>query len=194
VNNILIAIVAFLVGAVATFFAVGGGGDSGEASGGVSPQKMTDAVHMVLESDRTVYTKQIVNRLAQEEKVITASEHWKDEKALLLPAQMFRYGSELVQKKTGDFSYALLSLWPINAQNKPKTEVEKEGLEMVAKNPKQPFYKEETLGNKRYFTAVYADVAISPACVTCHNEHKDSPKTDFELNDVMGGVVIRIPL
>jgi hypothetical protein len=41
---------------------------------------------------------------------------------------------------------------------------------------------------------VYPDVAVAPACVTCHNAHKDSPRTDFEMGDVMGGVVVRIPL
>lgn len=62
-NNILIAIGAFLVGAIVTFL-IAGGGDSGEATG-ITPQQMTDAVHIVLESDRTVYTKEIVNRLVQ---------------------------------------------------------------------------------------------------------------------------------
>jgi hypothetical protein len=37
-------------------------------------------------------------------------------------------------------------------------------------------------------------VAVSPACVKCHNNHDDTPRTDFALNDVMGGVVIRLPL
>jgi Protein of unknown function (DUF3365). len=46
----------------------------------------------------------------------------------------------------------------------------------------------------KYFTAVYPDVAVTAACVTCHNEHKDSPKTDFKIGEVMGGVVIRVPL
>ena len=167
-NNLLIAIAAFLVGAVATFFVAGGGGGSA-----VTPQQMADAVHTVLEADRTVYTQKIVNRLVQEEKVIKASEHWKDDKALLLPAQMFRAGAELVQKKDSGFNYALLSSWPINSQNKPKTEVEKEGLEAIV-DTGNPFYKEETLGGKRYFTALYPDKAIAQACVTCHNEHKDS--------------------
>jgi hypothetical protein len=30
--------------------------------------------------------------------------------------------------------------------------------------------------------------------VSCHNDHKDTPRTDFKLGDVMGGVVIRVPL
>jgi len=35
---------------------------------------------------------------------------------------------------------------------------------------------------------------VAPACVTCHNDHKDSPKKDFKLGDTMGGVVIRVPM
>jgi hypothetical protein len=165
-----------------------------ESADGVSPRAMADAIHIVLEADRTAYTRLIVNRLANEEKIIKASEQWKEEKALLLPAQMFRAGAELSQSRGAGFSYALLSLWPINKQNKPQTEVEKAGLQYVLDHPGENYYGEETLGGVRYYTAVYPDVAVAEACVTCHNNHKDSPKTDFELADVMGGVVIRIPL
>jgi hypothetical protein len=164
------------------------------ASTSISPQQMADALHAVMESDRTVYTKNVVNRLQNDEKVIKASEHWADEKALPLPAQMFRMGSEMVAKKNAGFTYALLSMWPVNKQNSPKTEVEKKGLEFVAKNRGKNYYEEEQLGGVRYFTAVYADTAVAPACIKCHNEHKDSPRKDFKLEDVMGGVVVRIPL
>jgi len=160
----------------------------------VSYKEMADALHAVMESDRTVYTRMVVNRLQNEEKVIKASEHFKDDKALPLPAQMFRFGSEMVAEKKMGFSYSLLSMWPINRQNAAKTAAEKEGLEAVAKDPARPFYKEETLGKVKYFTAVYADRAVSPACVSCHNEHKDTPKKDFKLGQTMGGVVIRIPM
>lgn len=160
---------------------------------GIEPQSMADALHLVMESDRTVYTRLIVNRLANEEKLIKASEHWKDDKALVLPAQMFRYGAEMVAEKNAKFSYSLLSLWPVNKQNAPKTEVEKTGLKYIADNPGKNYYADEELAGVKYFTAVYPDMAIANACITCHNEHKDSPRTDFKMGDVMGGVVIRIP-
>jgi len=166
----------------------------GKSAGGVSPQQLTDSLHLVLETDRTVYTKLIVNRLQNEEKVIKASEHWKEDKALVLPAQMFRAGAEMVRDKGATFSYSLLSQWPINKQNAPKTDAEKAGLEYIAANKGKNYYTEETLGGKKYYTAVYADIAVAPACVTCHNDHKDTPKKDFKLGDVMGGVVIRVPL
>ena len=166
----------------------------GSEKTGIQPKEMADALHSVMEADRTVYTKLIINRLAKEEKVIKASEHWQDEKALVLPAQMFRYGAERVAEKGSSFSYSLLSLWPVNKQNKPKTEVEKKGLNYIAENPGNNFYSEEELGGAKYFTAIYPDVAVAPACVSCHNEHKDTPRTDFKIGDVMGGVVIRIPV
>ncbi len=101
----------------------------------------------------------------------------------------------MVSEKNVGFTYSLLSEWPINKQNMPKTEVEKEGLKAIAANSgTKPFYAEEELGGTKYFTAVYADVAVAEACTSCHNDHKDSPRDDFKLGEVMGGVVIRIPL
>lgn len=161
---------------------------------GIAYQDVADMLHAVMESDRTVYTQKVVNRLTLKEKVITASEHHDDEKALPLPAQMFRFGAERVAEKTDKFRYSLLSLWPINKQNAPRTPVEKTGLEFVAANPGKNYYGEETLGGKKYFTAVYADIAIAPACVSCHNQHKDSPRKDFKMKDILGGVVIRLPM
>jgi hypothetical protein len=161
---------------------------------GMEYQTVSDLLHLVMSSDRTVYTKMIVNRLQNEEGVIKASEHFIDDKALVLPAQMFRFGAEMVAEETDAFSYSLLSLWPINKQNAPTTPLEKEGLEYIAENPGENFYGEEELGGETYFTAVYPDVAVAPACYKCHNDHKDTPKNDFEAGDVMGGVVIRIPM
>ena len=165
------------------------------ATTGITPQKMADALHLVMNSDRTVYTRNVVNRLVKQEKVIAASEHWVDDKALPLPAQMFRMGAEMVAKDANaGFSYSLQSLWPINKQNAPKTDAEKIGLQFIADNPGQNYYAEEELGGQKYFTGVYPDTGSAPACVDCHNEHKDSPRKDFKLGEVMGGVVIRIPI
>jgi hypothetical protein len=50
------------------------------------------------------------------------------------------------------------------------------------------------VGANRYFEAVYADLAVTQACIGCHNAHPDSPKRDFKLNDVMGAIVISIQL
>lgn len=174
--------------------AEGGSSEASATGAGIPAQKFADGLHAVMESDRAIYTKKVVNRLANKESVIKASEHWEDDKALPLPAQMFRMGAEMVAKKDPGFTYSLLSKWPINAQNKPSTDLEKKGLDFVAANKGKNFYGEESLAGTKYFTAVYADTGVAEACISCHNEHKDSPKKDFKLGDVMGGVVIRIPI
>lgn len=167
-----------------------------QASAGIDPKIYTDSLFAVMKADRTNYTKLVVKRLGPAgADAIKPDEHWEDiPNGTLLPAQMFRAGAEAVAEMTDDFTYSLQSVWPINSQNAPKTPMEKEGLEYIAANPGENFYGEESLGGVTYYTAVYPDVAVSDACTTCHNEHKDSPKTDFKLGEVMGGVVIRVPL
>ncbi|MFV8783220.1 Tll0287-like domain-containing protein [Microbulbifer sp. SA54] len=178
---------AFILSATAALTACG-------EQAGVAPQRMADAIFAVIEADRAAYTTNVVNRLQNEEAVIKADEHWKDSKALPLPAQMLRMGAERVAEQGAGFNYALLSQWAINKQNKPRTDLERQGLEFIVENPGKNFYGTETLAGTEYFTAIYPDVAVSPACVSCHNEHVDSPRTDFELGQTMGGVVIRFAL
>lgn len=187
---------ALLFGAV-SLGALGLTGCGGEEkSVGIEPSVYTDSLFAVMKADRTNYTKLVVKRLGPAgADAIKPDEHWEDiPNGTLLPAQMFRAGAEAVAEMTDDFTYSLQSIWPINSQNAPKTDMEKKGLEYIAANPGENFYGEETLGGVTYYTAVYPDVAVSDACTTCHNEHKDSPKTDFKLGEVMGGVVIRVPL
>jgi len=35
---------------------------------------------------------------------------------------------------------------------------------------------------------------VAHACAECHNRHPNSPRRDYKLNDVMGGIVITIPV
>ncbi|MDE0454206.1 MAG: DUF3365 domain-containing protein [Gammaproteobacteria bacterium] len=179
---------------IATGFALAAVTAMGAAAQGIPYAKVADMLYRVMSADREVYTRLVVQRLTVDEEILTASEHFEDEAALPLPAQMFRFGAETVMDNTEDFSYALLSLDPINSNNGPVTELEREGLQFVAENPDENFYGEEELGGERYFAAVYADRAVAEACIECHNNHRDSPRTGLEVGDVMGGVVIRIRL
>ena len=39
----------------------------GDKEAGISPQQFTDALHLVMDSDRAVYTKKVVGRLIKDE-------------------------------------------------------------------------------------------------------------------------------
>ena len=158
------------------------------------PQEMADALHSVIAADREIYSRHILQRLQADEKLIKASENWQEEKALPVPAQILRMGSEAVQQKGAEFHYVLRSLWPINPRNAPETPIEKAGLQAVLAHPETNYYSQESLGGRRYFTAVYADKAIVSSCVDCHNAHPASSKRDFHTGEVMGGMIVRVPL
>lgn len=158
-------------------------------------ERAADMVHTVLEADRAIYTQQVVDRLVRQQQAIEASEEWKSEHGKLpLPAQMLRMSASRVLEARKEISYVLLSSWPINQQNRPRTDLELRALAHLEADPEAPFYGTEDLGGTTYFTAAYADVALAPACVDCHNDHRDSPRRDFELGDTMGALVIRFPL
>ena len=166
-------------------------------STGITPQKFADAVHAVMMADRTVYARQVVTRLKKQEAPVKPSEYWQDEEHTIpLPAQMFRMGAELVNDNPeAGFTYSLKSKWPLNPQNKAEG-VEVEGLEYIAEHPDENFYKTEEIASAKYFTAVYADKAVAEACWSCHNGHANREESypEFKEGDVMGGVVVRIPL
>lgn len=165
---------------------------------GISPQKFADAVHAVMMADRTIYAKKVVNRLKEAKSEVSPHEYWEDNpNTIPLPAQMFRMGAELVDKnEKAGFKYGLKSKWPLNKQNIASTEIEIKGLEYIAEKSGENFYGEEELGGKKYFTAIYPDRAVAKACWSCHNDHENRGEDypEFKDGDVMGGVVVRIPL
>lgn len=160
---------------------------------GLPLEKVADYIHAIIEADRTVYTTHVVGRM-QKSEIVVASEHWEQENALPLPAQFLQHAGRLVAEKERGVRYRLVSLWPIYERNGPATEFERKGLKAVSTQPNQPHTGIVKSGHQQYFQAIYADKAVASACVTCHNEHPLSPKRDFKLNDVMGGIVITIPL
>ena len=169
-------------------------GNAGKESAGSVPlETVVDYIHSVLEADRTFYTVHVVERM-QRRGAINSSERWRSESALPLPAQFFQESSSLAELTGSKVRYRLISLNPINAQNAPRTEFERKALEAITARPERPYKGLVREGGGRYFQAVYADHAVSPSCVTCHNADSRSAKHDYKLNEVLGGVLISIPV
>ena len=160
---------------------------------GIPPNVVADYLQAVIEADRKVYTTRIVQRM-QDQGIVLAAEDWEARHALPLPAQFLMESARLVAERKDGIRYRLTSLWPIYRRNAPVTNFEKKGLEAVLKNPDEPYTGVIKSGKKQFFQAIYADRAVSEACVVCHNTHPMSPKRDFQKGDVMGGLVITFPL
>ena len=161
---------------------------------GIPPETVTDYIHAVIEADRTFYTVHVVERM-KKQGGSPAAENWRAEKKTLpLPAQFLAEASDLASKTGTKVRYRLISLWPINPHNGPDGESEKKGLEVVREHPERSATSTGKIGDQTYFKAIYADRAVSQYCVSCHITHPHSPKQDFKINDIMGGLLIEIPL
>lgn len=160
---------------------------------GISPEKVADYVHAIIQADRTIYTTLVVTRM-QDKHIVNATEHWEQDNALPLPAQFLQHSGKMVAESGRGIRYRLIGLSPIYQRNAPATDFERNALVALAKQPDRPVTGIVSSGKKQFFQAIYPDRAVSLACVSCHNNHPLSPKRDFKTNDVMGAIAITIPL
>jgi len=160
---------------------------------GISPEKVADYVHAIVQADRTIYTTLVVTRM-QDKHIVNATEHWEQDNALPLPAQFLQHSGKIVAESGRGIRYRLIGLSPIYQRNAPATDFERNALIALAKQPDRPITGIVSSGKKQFFQAIYPDRAVSAACVSCHNSHPLSPKRDFKANDIMGGIAITIPL
>ncbi len=156
-------------------------------------ETVANYIHAIIDADRNVYTRHVVERL-QTKGIVVASENWEEKNTLPLPAQFLMESGRYIAKKGLGLQYRLISLWPINKRNAATNELEKTGLGTILTQPTRPYTGFMKVGETRYFQAVYADLAATQACIGCHNAHPDSPKRDFKIKDVMGAIVITIPV
>lgn len=199
-----LAFIALAVAICFTAVACSGGGSQSNATAGIQPELVADYIHTALASDRTAYTKHVVNRAKKlEGKVkekgvldIEATEGWRETDGIPLPAQMFREGA-LIASEDSNFTYTLISPWNINDEQGPKTEFERVAMDNVIETG-EPYKEYQEVGDQKYFSALYPDKAVAEACITCHNTHpvhkERYPDKVFEMGEVMGGVMINIPL
>ena len=201
-----VAFIAIILAVAVTAVACSGGGTTNEAAtgGGVAPELVADYIHTVLAADRTAYTKHVVNRVKTlEGKVkdagvldVESTETWQQADGIPLPAQMFRLGSEIANE-SGYFTYNLISPWYINDSHAPKGEFEEVAMQEMI-DTGEPVKNYQEIGGQSFFSAMYPDKAVAEACVTCHNTHpihlERYPDKQFVMDEVMGGVVINIPL
>jgi uncharacterized protein DUF3365 len=163
------------------------------SSVGVPPETVADYLRAVIMAHRHFYTIHIANRLRQE-RIVDVSENWKTTHSLPLPVQLVQETSEIAELTGPNVRYRLISQWPINKANAATTEFERRGLKEVQSRPTRPYSSTVEGSAEQVFEAVYADVAVTAACVECHNAHPSSPKKDFKVGDVMGGLVISFPI
>ncbi|WMJ73519.1 DUF3365 domain-containing protein [Cytophagaceae bacterium ABcell3] len=138
---------------------------------------------------RTLYTKAIVD--AGKLKGLAFDEDWQKNhiEAGPLPALFLRATSMEIQKTDIPLGLFLGSDFPVNQANE-FTGKQKELFEKIKEDKEPKFFFDEKAGKH---TAMFPDFAVVQGCVTCHNEHPESPKDDWKLGDIMGATTWTFP-
>lgn len=152
------------------------------------PQEMADALHAVIAANHDIHSRFLLQHQPSDGTVSPVALPMANH------AMLLRKAAESIQQNGAEFHYILRSFWPINPKNAPETETEKSGLRFVEENPGKNFYSDESLGGRRYFTAVYPVTASHAACAECHNSFPGSTRRHFKEGEVMGGLIVRVPL
>ncbi len=162
----------------------------GESAGRTIPvEKMFRIIAAENDAARGMYTKDIVG--AGMKTGLEFSEKWReaDVAAGPLPALFLREAATSIQKSRVPLGLFLGSDFPI-AQSNNFVSTQAERFKMMRVSPKpQFFYAPDT----KLQAAMFADFAVAPGCVTCHNEHPKSPKIDWKLGDMMGATTWSYP-
>jgi hypothetical protein len=138
---------------------------------------------------RALWTEEIVQRGTAIG--LSFDERWRDDEvhAGPLPALFLRETARNLEHSPLGLSLFLGSPYPVNTANKLSGMQETHFAQLVETGAPQHFFEESTAR----WTSMFSDVAVSDACVTCHNEHAESPKRDWQRGEVMGATTWMYP-
>ncbi len=157
-------------------------------------EQLARIVSNQITTDRAYYTKNVIGKLKKEDPDFKSGANYHDNVgAIALPATFVRETSESLRESDG-YRYDLLSKWNINKKMGLRNEFEKKAWNSLSQDPRKPYEEFVSVGSGVEYRYATADIAGAKACVSCHNTHPGSAKHDFELNDIMGILVVTAPV
>jgi len=153
-----------------------------------SAQHLFEGVNAINDVARTLYTKNIVGGGLKAG--LKFGEDWEQpgvEKGPL-PALFLRLTAARLERMPPQLGLYLGSDEPINKSNLFSGKQAEAFLEV--KQTRQPVFLVDA---KENMVAMYPDIASVQPCVSCHNDHTDSPKKDWKIDDMMGATTWTFP-
>lgn len=163
------------------------------ATPGTDARIPVDTVFRILahENDvaRTLYTQRIVGPGLTVG--LAFSEDWQRDGVTAgpLPALFLRRSAERLVRSGSPIGLFLGSDKPISPSNLFEGEQARR-FETIRETREPEFFLDP---DTQMYTAMFPDIAGARPCVACHNEHPDTPRTDWALGDVMGATTWILP-
>ncbi len=149
---------------------------------------------LALAEFRTLYTSEVVVR-AQQRGIEVTHDYATREGAIPLPATLSMLLGEQIGRAGSGATVRLFSNHPFpwRTNGGAQDDFEQQAIEQLQQNPAQPFFRFEEVSGKGVLRYATADL-MRASCISCHNSHPDSPKTDWKVGDVRGVLEVTFPL
>ena len=147
----------------------------------------------LLTAARSFYSREVVDKLLATGSVDVSHDYLGKEETIPAPVSLSIAMEKELEKNGAESSIRVLSSfpWPWR-QDRALDPFETQALAALEQAPEEPFQRlEEQDGVMVYRSAV--PVFMEESCVSCHNGHSDSPKTDWEVGELRGIQSVTIP-
>ena len=149
-----------------------------------------------LEEARQVYSDEVVDRIRHD---VPVSENYPLIKgAIPLPSTYSIVLGERISQRQGNFRFRVYSDYPFPNRLKdgtggPQDQFERDALDYFRNHAASSYYRLENYKN-RYSMRYGMPIVMKASCVSCHNTHPQSPKTDWRIGDIRGVMELTQPL
>lgn len=142
---------------------------------------------------RSYYTKNIIKKVLAESSLKPSFNHKTEAKGVPLPATLIHDLSEILADK--GTSLKLYSPFPFpNRSSRQLDTFGQNAWQALSKDPSKSYVETAEINGKTVVRVGVADIMISQICVNCHNSRADTPKNDWQLNDLRGVLEVNIPI
>ncbi|MGR3316879.1 MAG: PAS domain S-box protein [Candidatus Anammoxibacter sp.] len=143
---------------------------------------------------RSYYTKNVVKKVRSRSNLQVTFDHKIRENAIPLPATLIQDLSSLLADSEG-MRLMLYSAFPFpNHEDRVLDDFAKEAIAYFKTNPDGTFVKTVLIKDNETVRVAIADKMVDDSCVTCHNNHPQTPKKGWKLGDVRGVLEVVVPI
>ena len=141
-----------------------------------------------LKGVRNYYAREIVSKVKKSENRIVFSHDYKDHaNHLPIPASLTLDLAKYLSGESDKIKFSLISSYPFQGRdNRQITPISQLALQKISTSAQDSFFQFR-IGADGREQAYYAEaVKMQASCVSCHNNHPQSPRKDWKVGDVRG--------
>jgi class 3 adenylate cyclase len=150
-------------------------------------RRQASDLNSVISSVRSYYSSNVVGRVLNHPgQTAVVHNYVSVPGAIPIPATLSLELGRVIGAQQSNIGYRFVSDYPFrNRAPHVLDAFEREALARLRADPDQPVV-EATTSLFRDSVRLVAPVVMAQACVSCHNSHPESPKTDWKVGDVRG--------